>query len=119
MRAICFAFLLLASIAGHTQTKADSIRMVKDALKLYDLAFTDAEIDSMLDGLKENRDVYYAMHKFYPPNELTYPFAFIPAPGMKVSNKKEKLSWDIPNRTTLPVDRNELAFYSIPQLAAL
>ncbi len=127
MRSFFLLLLLATSFVSQAQTttssqqptKTDSIRIIRDALVLYDLSFTDAEIDSMLDGLNKSKDLYYKMHRFYPPNDLTYPFAFNPAPGTKVSGKKEKISWDIPNRTELPVNRNELAFYSLPQLAAL
>jgi Asp-tRNA(Asn)/Glu-tRNA(Gln) amidotransferase A subunit family amidase len=119
MRFLLLLLFLIILSTGYSQTRADSIKGIQNALKYYDLSFTDAEVDSMLDGLKENKEVYYNMHRFYPPNDLTYPFAFIPAPGMKVPSKKEKINWDIPNRTELPANRNELAFYSIPQLSAL
>ncbi|HEX4876297.1 MAG TPA: amidase [Chitinophagaceae bacterium] len=117
-----YLFLLSLSFivtVSQAQNKADSIRLVQDALKLYDLSFTEAEVDSMLDGLKENKDVYYSMHKLYPPNNLAYPFAFIPAPGFRVSNRRDRINFDIPNQTQLPANRDELAYYSIPQLAAL
>ena len=38
---------------------------------------------------------------------------------MKISTKREKIFWDIPLRTELPANKNDLAFYSIPQLASL
>ena len=119
MRLLFVSCMLFSSLIGNAQTKADSIKLIKESLKFYDLAFTDAEIDSMLDGLNENKDVYFKMHKLFPANDLAYPFAFVPAPGLKVPSKKEKIAWDIPNRTELPANRNDLAFYSIPQLAAL
>ena len=119
MRSIFTLLLLLIVMKGIGQSRADTIKNVQEALKWNDLNFTDAEVDSMLDGLKENRDVYYKMHQTYPANDLTYPFAFNPAPGRKVPGKKEKIAWDIPNRTMLPANRDDLAFYSIPQLAAL
>ena len=119
MRLLFVSCLLFSSLIGKAKTKEDSIKLIKESLKFYDLAFTDAEIDSMLDGLNENKDVYFKMHKLFPANDLAYPFAFVPAPGLKVPSKKEKIAWDIPNRTELPANRNDLAFYSIPQLAAL
>jgi Asp-tRNA(Asn)/Glu-tRNA(Gln) amidotransferase A subunit family amidase len=119
MRYLLLCFFACITLAARSQTHADSIRLVQEAFRLYDLSFTEAEADSMLDGLKENKDVYYQMHKLYPPNQLSYPFAFLPAPGLKIASKKEKISWVIPNQTLLPVNREELAFYSIPQLAAL
>jgi len=64
--------------------------------------------------------MYKSMHKTLPANDISYPFAFNPAPaGMKISTKKEKIYWDIPLRTELPANRNDLAYYSIPQLTSL
>ncbi|HET9430293.1 MAG TPA: amidase [Chitinophagaceae bacterium] len=112
--ALCILFLPCFS-----QSKSDSIHLIREALTYYDLNFSESEVDSMLDNMKENRALYTSMHQFYPPNQLPYPFAFNPLIGQKVSGKKEKISWEIPNRTLLPTNRNDLAFYSIPQLAAL
>ncbi len=104
----------------NAQTKTDSLALIRNTVKLYDLDFTDAEADSMLGNLNNYFQLYKGMHKTLPANDIPYPFAFHPAPpGMKVSGKKEKISWDIPLRTELPANRNDLAFYSIPQLAAL
>ena len=112
-----FAFSITSSIA---QTRNDSIQMVRTALQFYDLNFTDAEIDSMLDGVKSNIKLYNEIHKHYPANDLAFPFAFHPAPpGTKIPDKKIKISWDIPARTELPGNMNDLAWYSIPQLASL
>ena len=84
MRLLIVFCLLASSFLATAQTKADTIKLVKESLKLYDLSFTDAEVDSMLDGLNENKDVYFKMHKLFPANDLAYPFAFIPAPGLKI-----------------------------------
>lgn len=114
---LLFSFVI--SIA-YPQTKDDTIRLVQQALKLYDLSFTTAEIDSMLDNTKGRINLYANMHRFYPPNDLPYPFAFHPAPiGTIISTKKEKINWAIPPNVALPANRNELAFYSVTQLASL
>lgn len=111
---------ILYTCISTAQTKADSLQQVKQMGQWYDLDYTDQEADSMLGNLANYYQLYKGMHKTLPENSITYPFAFKPAPaGMKVSNKKEKIAWDIPLRTAVPVNKNELAFYSIPQLAAL
>jgi len=113
---------LMTMLLAHAiaQTRADTIQLIINSSKLTDLDFSDAEADSMLEGVDENLQIYKAMHKTLPSNDITFPFAFQPAPaGMKISTKKEKKFWDIPLRTELPANRNELAFYSIPQLASL
>ncbi|MBL0305315.1 MAG: amidase [Chitinophagaceae bacterium] len=106
--------------AAHSQTKADSILLVRQTVNLYDLDFTEAEADSMLESITDFYQLYKGLHRTLPANDIPYPFAFNPAPaGMKIATKKEKISWNIPLRTELPANKNELAFYSLPQLASL
>ncbi len=116
--------LLILNARGQTPTghfvKEDTIKQIQQNAKWYDLEFTDAEADSMMGSLNNYLFLYQSLHKTLPTNDISYPFAFHPAPpGMKVSTKKEKIFWDIPLRTEVPVNKEELAFYSIPQLAAL
>lgn len=123
MKQLLLPVLFLVAHSAPAQaplTKADSIRLVQQTVKWYDLDFTEAEADSMLGTLNNYTGNYKALHQSYPANDLPYPFAFGPSiPAMKISRKKDKIFWDIPTRTELPANRNELAFYSIPQLASL
>jgi Asp-tRNA(Asn)/Glu-tRNA(Gln) amidotransferase A subunit family amidase len=115
-----FLFIFLCSLSAYSQTKDDSIRTAGVIANWYALDFTVAERDSLLNGLKELGALYAKMHELPTPNSLTYPFAFRPTPaGMKIPDQQEKISWNIPSNVRLPADRNELAFYSIPQLASL
>jgi Asp-tRNA(Asn)/Glu-tRNA(Gln) amidotransferase A subunit family amidase len=117
---ITFTLILQLAFTQAPVTKADSIKQVQQTLKWYDLDFTEAEADSMLGTLNNYNSTYKALHQSYPANELPYPFAFGPAiPATKISHKKDKIYWDIPAKTELPANKNELAFYSIPQLASL
>ena len=120
MRLLLTALLCTTLITAQAQIRADSIQQIRNTVNWYDLEFTDAEADSMMGNLNNYLLLYKSMHKTLPANDIPYPFAFHPAPlGMKVATKREKISWDIPLRTEVPVNKNELAFYSIPQLAAL
>ena len=120
MRYFMIALLCFALNVANAQTKADSIQQIRNMVKWYDLDFTDAEADSMLGNVSGFYQLYKGMHKTLPTNDIPFPFAFNPAPvGMKVSSKKEKIFWDIPLRTVVPANKNDLAFYSIPQLASL
>ncbi|HSU28102.1 MAG TPA: amidase family protein, partial [Chitinophagaceae bacterium] len=119
------AGLLLLLLLGMfspllAQTKPDSLQLIRNTAKMFDLDFTDAEADSMLGNLNGNLQLYKGMHKNYPSNDIPFPFAFNPAPiGTRIPTKKIKVNWDIPYKMELPADRDELAFYSIPQLASL
>jgi Asp-tRNA(Asn)/Glu-tRNA(Gln) amidotransferase A subunit family amidase len=120
MRYLLIAFLCSALQMVRAQTKADSIQQIRNTVKWYDLDFTDAEADSMLGNVTGFYQLYKGMHKTLPANDIPFPFAFDPLPlGMKAPGKIEKISWNIPAGIDLPANRNELAFYSIPQLASL
>ncbi len=117
--AICLLSLIFP-IRSIAQTHQDTIRMIRETTRLYDLDFTEDEADSMIVNINNYNFILKGMHRSMLTNDVPFPFAFRPAPaGMKIPTKKEKIYWDIPLRTILPADKNELAFYSIPQLAAL
>ena len=51
---ISYSLLILLSfftslVSAQAQTKADTIQLIRNTVKLYDLDFTDAEADSMLE----------------------------------------------------------------------
>lgn len=113
-------FLSFTCLIIQAQSRTDSMKVIEQALRLYDLEFTNSEIDSMLDGVKDNTELFRKMHSYYPPNDLAYPFAFQPAPpGFIIPVNQQKINWNIPSNIELPPKRNELAFYSILQLASL
>ncbi len=114
-----FTFLLFFA-AGNAQKKADTIQLVQKTARLYDLEFTDAEADSLLGNLYSNMQLYKGMHKTTPANNIPFPFAFNPVPnGMNFN--KPMLSTSLPVRSDmqLPANKNNLAFFSIPELAGL
>lgn len=123
MRKCIFCLTMLVWVLPYrslAQTHQDTIRMIRETTRLYDLDFTDDEADSMIGNINNYNFILKGMHRTMLTNEVSFPFAFRPAPAdMKISSKKEKINWDIPLRTVLPANRNELAFYSISQLAAL
>ncbi len=120
MRLLLTALLCTTLITAQAQAKADSIQLIRNTVKWYDLDFTDAEADSMMGNLNNYLLLYKSMHKTLPANDIPFPFAFNPAPlGMKIPTNREKIYWDIPLQVEVPANKNDLAFYSIPQLASL
>ncbi len=109
-------FLLLATIS-QAQTRTDSIKLIKDYLQFVDLDLTIQEVDSMFDGVKRNNRLYADMHKISIPNSQPYPFAF----SIDKANDKKKTinKWIIPKGINVPANKNDLAFYSITELASL
>lgn len=116
--------LVLIALAGPllvvAQTKEDTIQLLQKTAALYDVQITTAEADSMREGIKEYTGEYKKMHRSMPPNDLLYPFAYEPAPpGFTIPTAQQKINWNIPANVTLPANRADLAYYSIPQLASL
>src|SRR6476646_3565288 len=96
------------------------MQLIRNTVKLYDLDFTGTEADSMLDNVKDFTENYKALHKTLPTNNIPYPFAFDPLPhGETIPVKQEKITWEVSNNVQMPANKNELAFYSIMQLASL
>lgn len=113
------ALALFCSIQSNAQdslTKKD----LPAAARLLDLTFTQQEIDSMYDGVKENMLLYRLMHKKPLNNNVPMSLWQSPVlPGMRFNDKQEKINWNISSKVSLPANRNELAFYNILQLASL
>jgi Asp-tRNA(Asn)/Glu-tRNA(Gln) amidotransferase A subunit family amidase len=120
MRFTISGIILLVSVASFSQTRKDTVQLIRSTVKLYDLDFTEAEADSMVENVTSDLQVMKGLHQTLPTNDVPYPFAFNPLPfGEKIPTNQQRLVWDIPNNIYMPANRNELAFYSIMQLAGL
>ena len=119
-KSVCFFLFLISCLTSFSQTHDDTIKLLQQAASLYDLNFTGAEADSMMENIVTWKAIYTKMHQQLPKNDLPFPFAFNPAPaGWKVPTRQQKMQWVIPTNVGLPKNRNDLAFYSIMQLASL
>jgi len=122
--AYAFVFCLCLCLQS-TSTQAQrqdtiSPQMVQSASQLIDMQFSAAEIDSMLDGLRDYRNDYHRFHQYMLDNAAPLPLWFDPVlPGMQVDTVQHPIQWHIPADVPLPARREELAYYSILQLAAL
>lgn len=120
MKKFFYAIALLIPAPIFSQSHNDTIKLLQQTALLYDLNFTPAEADSMISNIENWKRIYVRMHQQLPPNDLPYPFAFQPAPvGFKIPMAQQKISWHIPQNVSLPANKNDLAFYSILQLASL
>jgi len=120
MRKLLILCAVCTSLNATSQSHKDSLRFLQDVAKLYDLNFNEAEADSLQGNILFYKSIYQRMHRELPKNDLAFPFAFNPAPyGFTVPTKQQKIVWDLPQNVALPKDRNELAFYTVTQLASL
>ena len=113
-------FLLIIPIATVAQTKNDSLLLIQKTAALYDLEFTNAEADSLFDNMNNYTQLIKGMHKNLPTNDIPYPFAFNPVPyGILKQRMNQTVSLPIRADMRMPKNKNDLAFYSIPELAGL
>ncbi len=115
---VCFSsFLLLKSTISAQNISENEIIMAE---KMYDLHFTDAKRDSMVNQLNANLKFYQYLHGYNLPNNVPLPNWFDPVlPAMTFNTKQQPINWNIPSGVAMPADTNQLAFYSIAQLSSL
>lgn len=110
---------ILSNLSAQGQTKVNS-GYIQNAETLFDLEFTGTERDSMQDALQEQLTNYKNIHKFELNNNVMPAVLFNPIPiGFTAPVKEEKLAVSDYSETKLPANKEELAYYSIGQLAEL
>lgn len=121
MRRILFMLGVGTALSAAAQ-KTDTLTPadLRTGANIIGLSFTDPELDSMLREVIDNRTEYYRMRQLpldnsVPPSLWQNPVL----PGMQLNTVQAKVKWNIPSNVTLPANRNDLAFYSILQLASL
>lgn len=120
MRKLFFLLILFSATTARAQSHEDTLRLLRQTAALYDLDFTNAEADSMIGNIVNWKRAYGRLHEQLPANDIPFPFAFQPAPyGFPIPQGQKVIKWNIPNDVALPADREDLAFYSIMQLASL
>jgi len=109
-------FLKCNVIAQEKITKEN----VGNAEKIIGLEFTEAERDSMLDALNEQLNNYLNIRKIKIDNSIPPAILFNPIPvGFKIDNKQKPIRYSDYSYTKLPENFDDLAFYSIGELAYL
>lgn len=116
---ITLAILLVFNVILSAQNKV-ATSQIANTETMYDLHFTPAQRDSMMDQLNWNLRYFKYLHSFNLPNSMPLPQWFDPiVPGMSFNTKQNKIYWNIPENVSMPENKNDLAFYSVLQLASL
>ncbi len=114
------SFTLGGFISQKVEEEKISIALVKAAQKIIGINFTDVEIDSMLTDLDGQRANYAALRKLNIPNSVSPALNFNPLPvGYEFPDKSNYFKVNSTNTTKLPAVKDDLAFYTIVQLADL
>ena len=112
---VALSFLFLPSFAQDTLTKAD----LPSAEKMFGITFTSNDVDSLFENVKNSSEEIRKMHKYHLGNDVAMSLVQTPVlPGMKFNTKQLPVSWNT-TVVKLPANKNELAFYSITELASL
>lgn len=107
------------NIYQHRSSKSISTK-IKNAESLFNLSFTDAERDSLKDDVAGYTEKYKAIHNFSIPNHLTPALVFAPFPASYNPNfKNNQTDFDIPQKVSLPENKESLCFYTVAELSYL
>ncbi|WP_462267517.1 amidase [Mucilaginibacter sp.] len=114
------SFVLGAFITKSTNNVPITAGMVQEAEKIIGLNFTAAQADSMLNNLNQYNNSYTALQKLNMPNSVVPALNFNPVPvGFAYPDTKSGFKLSRAEKLKLPANRNELAYYTITQLAEL
>jgi len=116
-----FYFIILIFLF-HISFAQDSITVldIRSGEKIISVHFTPAKEDSLLGQVQRRAKVYDKMHHLPLANSVPMTMVESPLlPYMNLSKKQLPVNFEIPFGVKIPADKNELAFYSIAQLASL
>ena len=101
----------------ENQVKASDI---KAAERLFGLAFSETERDSMLNGVAQHLESLHAIHEKNLGNEIPPSLVFNPLPPeFQPDRESRPVHWPLPEEADLPGDRNELAYWTVAELSVL
>jgi Asp-tRNA(Asn)/Glu-tRNA(Gln) amidotransferase A subunit family amidase len=120
MRIIITCLLLSLSLFVSAQDSSIQKKDLISSAKLFDLSFTTKEIDTLYSDVIDNIANFKAMHNLPLANSVPLSMWQTPVlPGMHFNELQKPILWKLDNTVQLPANKNELAFYSIEQLASL
>jgi Asp-tRNA(Asn)/Glu-tRNA(Gln) amidotransferase A subunit family amidase len=120
MRILFTSLLLSFGLFVSAQDTSIQKKDLISASKLIDLSFTTKEIDTLYSDVIDNLANYKAMHNLPLANSVPLSMWQTPVvPGMHFNTVQKPIDWKLDNTIQLPANKNDLAFYTIEQLASL
>jgi Asp-tRNA(Asn)/Glu-tRNA(Gln) amidotransferase A subunit family amidase len=111
---------VLGAFVWHAAESPITLDVVKEAQKVIGLEFSQPQADSMLTNLNNQVANYQAIRKLNLPNSTVPALNFNPIPvGFTNPDKVNGFTLAKIGAVKLPVDKNDLAFYTVRQLAEL
>ncbi|HMN47993.1 MAG TPA: amidase [Ignavibacteriaceae bacterium] len=113
---LTLVLLILPDIFSQSISKEN----ISSAEKIIGLEFTDAERDSMLGNLEEQLKNYENIRKIELANSVPPAIDFNPIPvGFVFPKDQKEIKFSNYSHVKLPANKNDLAFFSIGELAEL
>lgn len=113
---LTLVLLILPDIFSQSISKEN----ISSAEKIIGLEFTDAERDSMLGNLEEQLKNYENIRKIELANSVPPAIDFNPIPvGFVFPKDQKEIKFSNYSHVRLPANKNDLAFFSIGELAEL
>ena len=113
-----FSLGLLASFTFAQQRFSN--KMISNALAIIGLDFDKKEIDFMREDLEDQVVTYKNIHNSKLPNATSPALIFNPLPrGFELKKEQTKIQYSDYSSTKMPSSLEDLAFYSIGELAHL
>ncbi len=120
MRILFTPFLLSLTLFVSAQDSTIQKTDLVSSAKLYDISFTTKEIDTLYSDVIDNLANYKAMHRLPLANSVPLSMWQTPVvPGMQFNTVQKPIAWKLDNTVQLPTNKNDLAFYTLEQLASL
>ena len=117
---ILFPVVLFAYFLTFSEDESITKTEIANAEKLIGLDFTESERDSMLDDLNDNLQDYLKIRNVYLDNSVMPSLLFNPIPqNFNFSDSQKQLEFSDYSNMELPSNKDELAFYSVGELAEL
>jgi Asp-tRNA(Asn)/Glu-tRNA(Gln) amidotransferase A subunit family amidase len=111
------AFCVLIAFPAATQDKTFPTASIEP---FYDLAYTEAERDSLLSNLRNFQKEFEALHQYKLSNAVPMSLVFDPVPvGFEFESTQKPIDWKYPADVKVPENREDLAFYPVYKLAPL
>lgn len=118
--------LIISACNGEKQAdqQETAVKIVFDstyyAMNPMDLEFDSVEMMMIDSGMANLVDAFRAIRKYDLPNSTPPAIRFNPLPyGFRIPDPSPKTAWKIPADISMPSRETDLAFMSIPELAAL
>jgi len=114
------SFVMGSFVTAKLATTPITVAVIKEAEKIIGMDFSDAQADSMVSNLNQYATSYQNLHKLNMPNSVVPALNFNPIPvNFTYPDTKNGLKLGKITKVTLPANRDDLAFYTIRQLAEL